>query len=173
MPAPTIAAPPANESRGERRRRLGVQRRITLRVILFVLLVAAIPTAAFFAIRWYAYDNWYLSVQHDHVVIVRGHPGGVLWFDPRVVDHTGIPTSDLPSSGVSQIRAGVQEPSLDAAKSYVANLEEEHAGSVKAGKAKGTTGATGTPGAASSVSSTTAGTTTTIPSTTVPPTSTP
>ncbi|MGO8861454.1 MAG: Stp1/IreP family PP2C-type Ser/Thr phosphatase [Acidimicrobiales bacterium] len=173
-PPPTVAPAPPDESRRERRRRLGVQRRITVRVILFTLLVAAIPVGAFFAIRWYAYDNWFLTVQHNEIVIQQGHPGGVLWFHPRVVDHTGIRTSELPSSGVSQIRAGVQEPSLDAAKSYVANLESEHAASVKAEKAKatpgatGTTGATGTPGAASSVPPTTP-TTSTIGSTTTAP----
>jgi len=172
---PTIAATPVHESRGERRRRLGVPRRITPRVILFVVLVAAIPTAAYFAIRWYAYDNWYLSVQRNEIVIKQGHPGGILWFDPRIVDHTHIKTSQLLASGVSQIHAGVQEPSLRAAKSYVANLEREHAAAVAAKKAKTTTpGANGsTPtvtapsSAATSVPATTAGgVTTTIVATT-------
>ena len=59
-PALTPPAPP-DESRRARRRRLGIQRRITFRVVLFILLVAAIPVGAFFAIRWYAYDNWFLA----------------------------------------------------------------------------------------------------------------
>ena len=120
------AAPPPDETRRQRRRRLGIPRRITLRVVLFILLIAAVPTAAYFAIRWYAYDNWYLSVQKHEIVVNQGHPGGVLWFHPRVVDHTRTTTSQLLPSDVAQIRAGVQEPSLLAAKRYVANLHNEY-----------------------------------------------
>ena len=164
-PATEPAPAPPDESRRERRRRLGVQRRITVRVILFILLVAAIPVGAFFAIRWYAYDNWFLTVQHNEIVIQQGHPGGVLWFHPKVVDRTGVHTSKLPSSGVSEIHSGVQEPSLAAAKSYVANLQSEYAASVKAGKSTtsttSTSGVSGTPGAASSVPPANASTTTT------------
>jgi protein phosphatase len=156
--APSVATAPPNETRRERRRRLGIQRRITLRVILFVLLVAAVPTAAYFAIRWYAYDNWYLSVQKKEIVVQQGHPGGVLWFHPRIVDHTGTTTSQLLPTDVAQIRAGVQEPSLLAATRYVANLHNEYV-SVQDAKHPKT-------------NSTTTTTTTTVPGTppTAPPT---
>jgi serine/threonine protein phosphatase PrpC len=131
-PPPSDTAPP-NESRGARRRRLGIPRRITLRVVLFVLLVAAVPTGAFYAIRWYAYDNWFLSIQKKEVVIQQGHPAGVLWFHPRVVYHSHFTTAQLLPTGVAQIRAVVQEPSLRAAKKYVTNLHHEylHAQAVK------------------------------------------
>ena len=36
---------------------------ITFRVIGFVLLVAAVPVAAYFVLRWYAYDNWIVTAQ--------------------------------------------------------------------------------------------------------------
>ena len=52
------ATSPGEENHGARRRRLGVPRRITPRVIGFVLLVAAVPVAAYYVLRWYAYDNW-------------------------------------------------------------------------------------------------------------------
>jgi serine/threonine protein phosphatase PrpC len=123
---PSVPAAPPGETRRQRRRRLGIQRRITLRVVLFVLLVAAVPTAAYFAIRWYAYDNWYLSVQKNQIIVKQGHAGGVLWFHPKVVDHTGTTTSQLLPSDVAQIRSGVQEPSLLAARRYVANLHNEY-----------------------------------------------
>ena len=124
-PPPAIVVP-LNESRGARRRRLGIPRRITVRVVLFILLVAAIPTGAFYAIRWYAYDNWFVSIQKSQIVVKQGHPAGVLWFHPRVVDKTKWTTSEIPSTGVAQIKAGVQEPSLRAAKRYVANLHDEY-----------------------------------------------
>ena len=71
-----------------RRRRLGIPRRITFRVVFFIILVVAIPVGAFYAVRWYAYDNWFLAIQNNQIVVKQGHPGGVLWFHPRVVDKT-------------------------------------------------------------------------------------
>ena len=149
-----VAEAPLGESRGARRRRLGIPRRITVRVVLFVLLVAAIPTAAYYAIRWYAYDNWYISIQKNDIVIHQGHTSGVLWFQPRVVDKTGIKTSQVLSTGVAQIRSGVQEPSLAKAKSYVHNLADQYAAVEAAKKAKKAAEAT---------------TTTTVPGLTTPP----
>jgi hypothetical protein len=109
-------------------------------VVLFVLLVAAIPTGAFYAIRWYAYDSWFLSIHNDQVIIKEGRPAGVLWFHPRTVDRTGITTSEILSTGVADIRAGVQEPTLHAAKRYIANLHDEY---TKAQAAKNPTNGAG------------------------------
>jgi hypothetical protein len=123
--APPAPAPiPRNESRGARRRRLGIPRRITVRVVLFALLLAAIPVGAFFAVRWYAYDNWYPSVHGSAIVIEQGRSGGVLWFNPKVVNNTGVSTSEVLPLALAHIHAGVQEPSLDAAKKYVANAHQ-------------------------------------------------
>jgi protein phosphatase len=140
---PGVATVRPDETRRQRRRRLGIQRRITVRVILFVLLVAAIPTAAYYAIRWYAYDNWIVSVQKGEIVIQQGRHGGVLWFHTKVVDHTGIPSSQLLSTDVGQIHGGVQEPSLAAAKHYVSNLHNQYVSAQKA-KAEATTTTTTT-----------------------------
>jgi serine/threonine protein phosphatase PrpC len=153
-----VATAPPNETRRERRRRLGIPRRITVRVVLFILLIAAVPTAAYFAIRWYAYDNWYVALQKQTIVVKQGRPGGVLWFHPRVVDVTKTSTSQVLPTDVTQIRAGVQEPSLQAAKSYVSNLANEYVSVQNAKRAEtntsttttttlpgsGTTGTTGT-----------------------------
>jgi PPM family protein phosphatase len=142
-PQPSVAPVPPDETRRQRRRRLGIQRRITFRVILFILLIAAVPTGAYFAIRWYAYDNWYLAIQKDQIVVKQGHPGGVLWFHPRVVEYTGTTTSQLLPTDVATIRAGVQEPSLLAATRYVANLQNEYQ-SVQNAKHPSTTTTTST-----------------------------
>jgi PPM family protein phosphatase len=57
-PANRVAdKPEGKESRGARRRRLGIPRRITPRVIGFIILVAAVPVAAYYVLKWYAYDN--------------------------------------------------------------------------------------------------------------------
>ena len=106
--ASSVPTAPPDETRRQRRRRLGIQRRITFRVILFILLVAGVFVGAYFAIRWYAYDNWYLAVQNNEIVVKQGQPGGVLWFHPRIVDRTRTTTSQLLPTDVAQIRAGVQ-----------------------------------------------------------------
>jgi PPM family protein phosphatase len=118
--APEVA--PEKESRGARRRRLGIPRRVTFRVIFFVLLVAAVPVAAYFVLRWYAYDNWTVTVQGNQVVIKQGQPGGVLWFHPRIVDHTPYTTKDIPFVSLVAVKTGVQEPSLAAAHNYINDL---------------------------------------------------
>jgi PPM family protein phosphatase len=127
--APSRRSPepaPPHESRGARRRRLGIPRRITFRVVLFILLVAAVPVGAFFAVRWYAYDNWYPTVRGSEIVVEQGRAGGVLWFDPKVVDNTGVKKSGILPVDVAQLHSGVQEPSLTAAKNYVKNLHAEY-----------------------------------------------
>jgi protein phosphatase len=115
-------APPEKESRGARRRRLGIPRRVTFRVLGFVLLVAAVPVAAYFVLKWYAYDNWIVTTQGSQIVIKQGQPGGVLWFHPKVVDHTGRTTTQVLPSAAAAVKSGVQKASLDSAKRYVTSI---------------------------------------------------
>ena len=110
------------ESRGARRRRLGIPCRITPRVVGFILLVAAVPVAAYFVLRWYAYDNWIVTLQGDQIVVKQGQSGGVLWFHPRVVDRTGVTTAQILPAAVGALQAGVPEASLTSARNYVAAL---------------------------------------------------
>ena len=114
--------PEGKESRGARRRRMGIPRRITPRVIGFVILVAAVPVAAYYVLKWYAYDNWIVTAQGEQIVVKQGQPGGVLWFHPKVVDHTGKTTGDVSPAAIGPLKAGVQRPSLHAAKVYVASI---------------------------------------------------
>ena len=82
----------------------------------FVLLVAAVPVAAYFVLRWYAYDNWIVTLQGDQIVVKQGQSGGVLWFHPKVVDRTGDTTAQIAPAAVAPLRAGVPEASLDDAR---------------------------------------------------------
>ena len=91
-------------------------------MIGFILLVAAVPVTAYFVLRWYAYDNWTVTLQGDQVVVKQGQVGGVLWFHPKVVYRPGLTTSNIPLAAVAPVRAGVQEPSLNAAKGYISRL---------------------------------------------------
>jgi PPM family protein phosphatase len=145
--APAPAA--KKESRGARRRRLGIPRRITPRVIGFLILVIAVPVAAYFVLRWYAYDNYFVTAQGDQIVVIQGQPGGVLWFHPRIVDHTHVTTDQIQPAAVSAVRAGVQKPNLIAAQNYVRTIETTTTTSTT------TTTTTTSPTGAASVSTTT------------------
>ena len=60
--------------------------------------MAAVPIGAYYAIRWYAYDNWIVTTQGTQIVVKQGQQGGVLWFHPKVVYRSDHPTSDVPPS---------------------------------------------------------------------------
>jgi hypothetical protein len=151
--APEVA--PEKETRGARRRRLGIPRRVTFRVIVFVLLIAAVPVAAYFVLRWYAYDNWTVTLQGSQVVIKQGQPGGVLWFHPRLAERTPYTIADIPVTTVPLVKAGVQEPSLARARQYVSGLRAQSIGSSTASTTTSTSTTTTTTGGAA-VSTTTA-----------------
>jgi protein phosphatase len=113
------------ETRGERRRRLGIPRRLTFRVLFFFLLLVGILIGGYYAIRWYANDDWYVTLRGPQLVIYQGHPGGTLWIHPKLVDRTGVTTGQILSIKVPDLRSDVEQPSLRAARRYVANLEQE------------------------------------------------
>jgi serine/threonine protein phosphatase PrpC len=124
-PPPEEIAPPPTESRRDRRRRLGVPRRITVRVVLFFLLILAVPTGAIAVVRWYSMDNWYVAVDHGHLAVYQGRQGGFLGFEPKLLDLTGVTTAEVLQFRLPVLRATVDEPSLKAGAQYIANLHQE------------------------------------------------
>jgi len=123
-PPPPRAATraPEKETRGERRRRLGIPRRVTFRVIGFLLLVAGVFVGAYYALRWYAYDNWIVTVRGDQVVVLQGQKGGVLWFHPKVVDQSDKTIAQIDPSAWEPLKAGVSFASLGAAENYIGTI---------------------------------------------------
>ena len=118
-------APLPRESRRERRRRLGIPRRITVRVILFFLLILAVPAGGIAVVRWYSMDNWYVGIDHGHLAVYQGRQGGFLGFKPKLLDLTRVTTSEVLASRVPVLRHTVNEPSLKAGAQYIANLHQE------------------------------------------------
>ena len=75
--------------------------------------MAAVVAAAYGFFRWYATDNWYVTIEGKHLVIYQGRPGGLLWFEPKLVDRTGVTTGGgARRHGCPLLAADVQEPSL-------------------------------------------------------------
>jgi protein phosphatase len=119
------AAPLPKESRRQRRRRLGVPRRITVRVILFFLLLLAVPAGGVAVVRWYSMDNWYVAIDQGHLAVYQGRQGGFLGFQPRLLDLSGVTTSEVLPYRLTDLRQTVNEPSLKAGVQYIANLHQE------------------------------------------------
>ena len=121
----TVAQPLAKESPGDRRRRLGVPRRFTVRVVLFILLLLAVPAGAIAVVRWYALDNWYVAIDHGVLAVFQGRQGGFLGFEPKLLDLTKVTTSEVLPYRLPALRHTVDEPSLKAGEQYIANLHRE------------------------------------------------
>lgn len=120
--------PSRRERRRERRRQkrlAGVPRWITFRVLFFVLLVAAVVVVGYGFLRWYATDNYYVTLDGTHLAIYQGRPGGFLWFQPKLVDETDVTTSDVLSFHVPSLHHDQEQSSLSAAHHYIDDLHQE------------------------------------------------
>lgn len=102
-------------------------RRVSLRAVAFVVALLAVLGVAAGAVAWYARGSYYVGLDGDQVVVYRGRPGGLLWFEPTVAEATTTRRSDLVASRVEDLEAGVTHASLDDARRYLANLREEAA----------------------------------------------
>lgn len=95
-----------------------VARRIG-RALLFVIPILVIIGVAVGTIGWYAQNSYFVGAKSGKVVVYRGRPGGLLFWDPAVVERTGIARSRLSDD----FRQGVDEnkefSSKDAALAYV------------------------------------------------------
>lgn len=111
--------------RARERRRAGIPRPVTFRVVLFVVVVAGVLVGGYAFLRWYGTDDWYVTTDGNHLVVYQGHPGGFLWFKPRLVDRSEVTTAEVLPFHLSDLRGGQQEPTLRAALAYVRDLHRE------------------------------------------------
>jgi len=111
-----------DESWFARRRRLGMRRAVTFRVLFFILLVAGLAYGAVSFLRWYSNANYFVTAKHGQVVIYQGRQGGLLWFQPKQVEVTSSTLTDVPPAFRGVVVSGVDEPSLEAARTYVTKL---------------------------------------------------
>jgi protein phosphatase len=111
-PAPP-AAPRRHRARAER------PRRFTWRVAVFAVLLLAVLAAAAGAIGWYARNTYYVGVEGESVVVYKGKPGGVLWFDPTVESTTELTTDDLAPEARDDVARGVEFGSVEEAEAYL------------------------------------------------------
>jgi protein phosphatase len=137
-----------HEARAKPRRRRA-PRPWTLRALVFVVLFLAVFAAGWEAIRYYADHTWFVGLSDGQVAVFRGRPGGFLWYDPVVVQRTGITSSEVPPDRAGDLSRGLEEPSLAAASQYVRNLRQQIASIRSAGGLPPTTTAPSHGGASS------------------------
>jgi PPM family protein phosphatase len=99
-------------------------RAVTLRSLAFVGAILLLLGAGLFLAYRYARDTYHVGIDDDEVVIFQGRPGGFLWFDPSVVEDTGIEVDDVPPAVLDDVESGVSQPTLQRARRYVSNLED-------------------------------------------------
>ena len=127
--------PPDSEGgRGRRGRRRADRaaadrkpRRLTWRVLLFVLLILVLIGGVVATIQWYGTSAYFVGFDGDQVAIYKGRPGGVLWIEPDLVDDTGLERDEVPAARVADITDGVEQGSLAEARRYIENIRDQAA----------------------------------------------
>lgn len=131
-PSPSLAPAAADPPTALRRPTLAPPvpkakpRRMTWRVGIFLLAVVAVLGVAVWSVAWYARSAYFVGLDGDQVAIFRGRPGGLLWFDPTLVERKAQPTAaDLLPAQLAQLQAGHEVASKKDADRYVNNLRQE------------------------------------------------
>ena len=101
------------------------RRRVTGRVIVFLLLVLIILGVAVGAVAFYARGSYYVGFDEGEVAIFKGRPGGVLWLKPTVEQRTDITEASLTPRVQRRLEEGRVQPSLAEARSYVQRLRDD------------------------------------------------
>ncbi len=126
-PAPTdepIA--PADSSDDVPKKRRWLPFRTSLILLLSVVGVVGVGISS---ASWYARSAFYADEINGQVVIFKGRPGGVLWFEPVTVENTQLNVSTLDGASQELLRNRTQWRSLDDAREFVRNLELAPSGS--------------------------------------------
>ena len=100
-------------------------RRVSVRMLAFLLAIVLVLAGSVAAIGWYARGSYFVGLDEGQVVLFKGRPGGLLWFEPTVEERSTLTMAQVLPSRVADLEAGKPEPTLEAARRYVANLAEE------------------------------------------------
>jgi protein phosphatase len=125
-PAPVVPLPPR-------------RKRVTVRAVAFVVVLAVVLAGAAVALVSYARDPYFVTLgppgsappsplvqpSSRPLVIEKGRPGGLLWFHPTFAERTGVLSDEVLPSRLPDLQRGKTESSLSAARAYVANLVNE------------------------------------------------
>ena len=80
-----------------------------------VLLVLGVLVSSVVA---YARSAYFVGLDGEEVVIYRGRPDGVLWFDPTVEETVSLTVAELEPADLRDVSGGVEFDALDDARAY-------------------------------------------------------
>ncbi len=114
----------------------GRVKHVTWRVLLFLFVLLVIAGAAVGAIGYSARNTYFVGYQGDKVVIYKGKPGGVLWFDPTVDDaNTKLTKDQVPQKYQDVVAKGKEEPTSAKARAFVQTMIDEQKKAQSSGSA--------------------------------------
>ena len=116
---PSFAGPGLSPERHEKR--------FTIRVAVFLVALLLVVVGAAGAVGYFARAGYFVGIDNGEVVVFKGRPGGLLWFEPTVSQRTGLNAADVPAARLAAVEEGKKEPNLSAAERYVANLKDQAA----------------------------------------------
>ncbi len=121
--APTEMPPAPGDDDPVHRKRPAKRRWLPFRsTMLLSLLVVLVVGLGIGGSAVYARSAYFVDDVDGSVVILRGRPGGVLFFDPTEVEDTGLAVDDLDGASRELLRNRTQWSSLDDARAFVSNL---------------------------------------------------
>jgi len=91
---------------------------LTWRLGLFVGSVLTVMAVLIASVAIYARSGYFVGIDGPDVVIYKGRPNGVLWFDPTFEEPVQLSVADLAAADLADVQSGVTFDSLDAAKRY-------------------------------------------------------
>ena len=98
-------------------------RRVTARVVGFLLVLLLVLGGAAAAVGFYARGSYFVGLDEGRVAIFKGRPGGLLWFSPTVEERTTLTEASVPPARQDDVANGHPVASLEEARIYVRNLE--------------------------------------------------
>jgi protein phosphatase len=114
------AAAPALDTRRERRSRSG--RRGVTRVLLWTIPVLIILGIAIGAVAWYARHNYYVGASQGRVIVFKGVPGGLLWWNPTIERRSNVRVARLVPADRAAVKDEHTFSSLAGATAFVRRM---------------------------------------------------
>ena len=93
--------------------------------VLFWSALVGIVLAVLVVFAAYGRTGYFVGFQGDDVVVLKGRPGGVLWFNPTVEARTTLTRSDLTESLALEITGEPTFGESSAAQTYVNGIRDE------------------------------------------------
>ena len=119
--APT-RGPKSHGRTGGARREPG---RAIARILLWALPILILIGIAVGAAAWYSKQGYFAQIEDSHVVIYRGHPGGILGFQPELEYKTTIVVADLTEAQRADLAEPKEFSSRLAVDRYIQRIETD------------------------------------------------